>query len=747
MADSNAIGIRVSLKDADAVKKGLKSLGDEGQRALTRIEKSTTPASRGLQAVNAVSSDLKRGFEASAAGAGALGAGMIAMGPAGLLAAASVGALVLSLGALKRSTEESLASLDALDDAANTSDFGVERLQKLRFSAEQSGVTVRELEEGLRRMTRRVGLFAADGGGPAAAAFKQLGISVTDTQGRVRASGDIFDDVVDKLGNVESQARKSAIASAIFGDDAGPKLTLLLNQGADGIARLSDEAREMGLVLDASMVQRGAELNDELQEMYAIIDTQLTGAFVDLGPALVSIVGLFAEMAKGIGAVADIFRDIEKQSTSRLESRLEELTQSLAGGPPKVGALPIQKYMEEFRERERIMQILLQREQDANRRPAASGGGGLVDTAGDKEADQIAKVIEALQFQLQQFDRTEFGRQAYLQLQRAGIDGNHAEAGSIVALTLEVEKRRAAEEQAADALKAAEQEKNRIRQEGEATIRSVLDAEGQYTARLTELREQLGAAVIDQNQYTLAVEQAEQRRMRASTDASDGIKRALIDIRDASNDAATAWEQDIRGMRDVARQGFTDILSGARSMSDVLGNIFNNIQNRLLGRVFDKTIGVGIDALLGSFLTFHTGGVIGTGAGGASTAVSPLAFAGAPRAHEGRMLGLARDEVPIIAQQGEGIFTPRQMDNANRLLGSAMAKPPVNVSIAVHNSMGDRAQVRAAWQQGGDGDMQISLFVDQAEQRMIEKMSRGDGLAPAIEGRYGLNPAAGTYTR
>jgi hypothetical protein len=39
----------------------------------------------------------------------------------------------------------------------------------------------------------------------------------------------------------------------------------------------------------------------------------------------------------------------------------------------------------------------------------------------------------------------------------------------------------------------------------------------------------------------------------------------------------------------------------------------------------------------------------------------------------------------------------------------------------------------------------IDVFVEQMEIQMSRKIGRGEGLAPTLERRYGLNPAAGAY--
>src|SRR5690606_14874068 len=66
--------------------------------------------------------------------------------------------------------------------------------------------------------------------------------------------------------------------------------------------------------------------------------------------------------------------------------------------------------------------------------------------------------------------------------------------------------------------------------------------------------------------------------------------------------------------------------------------------------------------------TFHSGGFVGASSGPGRLVGAGL-FAGAPRFHGG---GLLRGEVPIIAKKGEAVFTPEQMNNADRILHSAL---------------------------------------------------------------------------
>lgn len=123
---------------------------------------------------------------------------------------------------------------------------------------------------------------------------------------------------------------------------------------------------------------------------------------------------------------------------------------------------------------------------------------------------------------------------------------------------------------------------------------------------------------------------------------------------------------------------------------------------------------------------FHEGGVVGLG--GSSRQVNSLAFIGAPRYHTGGLAGLMPGEVPAILKAGEEVLTandPRHVANGG-----------AGVTVNVYEAPGTKATV----QQNGN---QISVIIQQVSDYIADQTQRGGGLAPVMEGRYGLNPAAG----
>ena len=111
-------------------------------------------------------------------------------------------------------------------------------------------------------------------------------------------------------------------------------------------------------------------------------------------------------------------------------------------------------------------------------------------------------------------------------------------------------------------------------------------------------------------------------------------------------------------------------------------------------------------------------------------------FETAPRYHGG---GLIPGEVPIVARQGETVFTPGQM----RALGTECGhRPEVRVTVNVDNRA-PGVEARANWNNTPDGDLGLDIVIEQIEGHLARNVGRGEGMAPTLERRYGLNPAAG----
>ena len=92
-------------------------------------------------------------------------------------------------------------------------------------------------------------------------------------------------------------------------------------------------------------------------------------------------------------------------------------------------------------------------------------------------------------------------------------------------------------------------------------------------------------------------------------------------------------------------------------------------------------------------------------------------------------------------RRGETVFTPGQM----RALGARPGqKREVRVTVNVDNRA-PGTEAHAQVRQDGNGNIGLDIVVEKIEGKLARNIERGDGLAPTLERRYGLNPAAGSF--
>lgn len=180
---------------------------------------------------------------------------------------------------------------------------------------------------------------------------------------------------------------------------------------------------------------------------------------------------------------------------------------------------------------------------------------------------------------------------------------------------------------------------------------------------------------------------------------SDPVSQQMKEWRDYSSAIAsstTSW-------MDSAATGIAGLITGTGDLRGVLNSVLSDIANAQVRFLYssafgDKTSGAASKisggakggSKGGSVLAGvrHTGGMANLM--GTTRPVSPSVFADAPRFHTGGIVGmprLQRDEVPIIAQKEEGVFTKEQMA-ALAPVGSGNQAFQINAPVTVNGSAG-----------------------------------------------------------
>lgn len=160
-------------------------------------------------------------------------------------------------------------AVDAADKLGKASQkFGVpvEQLSALTYAAELSDVSLEQLGKSVARLNRNMIEVAAGGTQIAASAFAALGIKVKDASGTLKTTDAVLLEVAEKFSKFEDGATKSALAQAIFGK-SGADLIPFLNQGAAGIAKLTEEAKRLGIVIGKDTTDAAEQFNDSLKTL------------------------------------------------------------------------------------------------------------------------------------------------------------------------------------------------------------------------------------------------------------------------------------------------------------------------------------------------------------------------------------------------------------------------------------------------------------------------------------------------
>ena len=235
--------------------------------------------------------------------------------------------------------------------------------------------------------------------------------------------------------------------------------------------------------------------------------------------------------------------------------------------------------------------------------------------------------------------------------------------------------------------------------------------------------------------YEGMVKKADEAALQSSKSLADGFNRGFVNLQNEVGDFASLAESAVKNAFNNMEDTLTSfITTGKASFSDFANAIISDLTRIIIRQSITQPLMNGLGSYFG-FAMAHTGGIVGAD-NLALKSASPFAFAGAPRFHSGGIVG---DEVPIIAKRGEGVFTREQM----KALGDNGST--VNISVNVVNNAASDVKASVSQSNQGNGKFNLDIMIEKIESSMSRNVSKGTGIAPALERRYGLNPAYGSY--
>ena len=199
-------------------------------------------------------------------------------------------------------------------------------LQGLGFAATQSGVSVESMNASLLKFNRAIG-EAASGEKIFKDLFDAIGVSVTDANGKIKGSEELFLEVADGVAQLGTEAEQAALLMELFGR-AGGKMINLMAGGSAVINKFRKEAEELGLILDDELLVGAEKITDQFDIMQRALTTQVSAAVLSLAPEIQQLTGALidgarvtAEFVKGFRFIVTASRIFRGETNSLAESQ------------------------------------------------------------------------------------------------------------------------------------------------------------------------------------------------------------------------------------------------------------------------------------------------------------------------------------------------------------------------------------------------------------------------------------------
>lgn len=255
------------------------------QRGMHGAHKQVSTFKKGI--VSAVSG--MKGFIVAAAGIG------------------SVGALFWRLNQEMGEIVRTVREVRALGD-------DVSAFTRLRYAASTTGVSAQEFSRAMQVLARRIG-ETRKLGGEAVKTFNLLGLNLDELA--ARGPSRAFEQIATALGGIRNQADKAAFAGKLFGEELGIRMIPLVDQGAEGLKKLADEAERLGLVLTDEAAISADRYDAAINKLNGSTKALAQTAAMRAEPAIVSIADSVKELNQQIVDTDVTFGHLAKEFAVR----------------------------------------------------------------------------------------------------------------------------------------------------------------------------------------------------------------------------------------------------------------------------------------------------------------------------------------------------------------------------------------------------------------------------------------------
>ena len=191
--------------------------------------------------------------------------------------------MVAAAGIVINRAVDEASAMQVLSDKTGVSTTA---LQEWSYAAGQVGVDAKSVQNDLVSMTKSMsspipGQFNVN--------LAMIGVSARNTNGSLKDSSQILEDLGGKLASMDAQKAMQWGSKIGISDDT----VLLLRQGKEGLAKLRAEAHELGAIIPSDAIKRAAEFKTQINSLQAVLKSLTSQIAIATLPALSRVVEMF----------------------------------------------------------------------------------------------------------------------------------------------------------------------------------------------------------------------------------------------------------------------------------------------------------------------------------------------------------------------------------------------------------------------------------------------------------------------
>ncbi|MBQ9354741.1 MAG: phage tail tape measure protein [Clostridia bacterium] len=155
-------------------------------------------------------------------------------------------------------------SADDINTISKQSGFSTSDIQKFQYAAERIDVDLSTITGAATKMKKSMVSSSKD----TQNAWRQLGVSVTDENGKMRDINTVFYETIEALSRVENETERDQLAMQIFGKSAD-QLAGIVDDGGAALKEMGEEAEKAGLILGQDALDSANDFNDSIDKLKA----------------------------------------------------------------------------------------------------------------------------------------------------------------------------------------------------------------------------------------------------------------------------------------------------------------------------------------------------------------------------------------------------------------------------------------------------------------------------------------------